>query len=95
MQKIYTTSLVLFHGSPCTQTIGCLWTPHATSSRKWKINLAYSTIPEIECESTNSNDGELADGQEERGTVIINKPAILNEIARLGGELIEKIEVNR
>lgn len=33
--------------------------------------------------------------QTDKGTLVINKPAILNEIARLGGELIERIEVKR
>lgn len=95
MQKIYTTSLVFFHGSPSTQTIGCLWAPYATNPRKWKINVAYSTIPAIECGSIDGNNEEVADGQEERGTITVNKPAILNEIARLGEDLIEKIEVIR
>ena len=67
--------------------------------RPWKVNLGYSTIPTARDGKNNSKDDDMNEGQKElqtdKGTLVINKPAILNEIARLGGELIERIEVKR
>ncbi|KAF8423778.1 Nrap protein [Tirmania nivea] len=101
LQRIYTTSLIFFHGSPSTPTIGALWAPHTSTVRPWKVNLTYSTVP-IAGDGRNSskNDDSDDEAQEEepqndKGTLVINKPAILNEIARLGGELVERIEVKR
>ena len=100
LQRIYTTSLVFFHGSTSTPTIGALWAPHTSAVRPWKVNLPYSTTPiangQNKDKKNHSNDEE-AQGEElqnDQGMLAINKSAILNEIARLGGELVERIEVN-
>lgn len=50
-----------------------------TAPRAWKVNLAYSTIP-IEKEEIVAE---------------VNKEGILKEIARLGGDMVKKVEVNR
>ena len=61
--------------------IAGLWNPQ-TVSRAWRLNLAYSTIPE----RSSGKDELLAS---------INKEAVLAEIARLGDDMIQKIEINR
>jgi len=97
-KKTYSTSLVFFHGSPSTPIIGALWAPHTATVRPWKVNLPYSTIPVPGCEKhgkSAENDEEGAEIGEPQGALVINKPAILNEIARLGGDLVEWIQVNR
>ncbi|RPB25655.1 Nrap protein [Terfezia boudieri ATCC MYA-4762] len=100
LQRIYTSSLVFFHGSTST-TVGALWAPHTSNVRPWKVNLACSTIPTTEYGKSNnkSDHGDDEEAQEEpqndKGMLAINKSAILNEIARLGGELVERIEINR
>ncbi|EPE26997.1 hypothetical protein GLAREA_02911 [Glarea lozoyensis ATCC 20868] len=83
LKGAYTSSVVFFHGAGAVLHIGGLWNPQTVSARPFKINLAYAT--------------KVSDGQEEAEpeNVEIDKSAILSEIARLGGELISKIEVNR
>lgn len=69
--------------------------------RPWKVNLAYSTCPVTDGggdskKSVRDSDTDEEDHSESDGhKLVINKPAILNEIARLGGELVERIQVNR
>lgn len=65
-------STVLFFHETGGSVIAGLWNPQA-GSRSWKVNIAYSTVPTIE------------DGEEK---VSINKDSTLNDIARLGGDLI-------
>ncbi|KAF1352035.1 pre-rRNA processing protein-like protein Utp22 [Delphinella strobiligena] len=76
VERVYGQAVVLFKGEG---VIAGLWTPY-TSSRGWKVNLAYSTIP-------------VKDGEEVLAEV--NKEGILKEIARLGDDLVKKIDVNR
>ena len=63
--------------------IAGLWNPQ-TAPRSWKVNLSYSTVPVLQA-------GE----EEQEIKAEINKEGILAEIARLGGDLISRIEVNR
>lgn len=60
-----------------------LWNPATTAKRKWKVRMGYSTIPV----SGKNGDAEV-DAE-------INKEGILAEMARLGGDLVKKIDVNR
>lgn len=69
--------------------------------RKWKPSMGYSTVPvkggdEVGFfsqppipgfKNTNSRSQDL--------NVALNKNAILNEISRIGGELVTRIVVNR
>lgn len=84
LERIHGKNIVLFYNANATTVIGGLWNPQ-TESRPWKVNLTYSTIPSVK------KDG--GDGEED--FVLINKAAILNDIARLGGDLIAKIDVNQ
>lgn len=58
--------------------IGGLWNPQNLAARSFKINAAYATKP-------------ASDKQDE---VVIDKDAILAEIARLGGDMVSRVEVN-
>lgn len=49
------------------------------SGKRWKVNIPYSTIPQ-------------AKGNDEN-FLVLNKKSILNEISRLGGEILAKIEI--
>lgn len=73
--------------------IAGIWNPN-TGPRQWKVNLTYSTKP-IFPSSENRDDDDGDDGGESRFEIDINKSAILNEIARLGGDMISRIEVLR
>lgn len=83
LERVHGKNIVLFYNGSVTTMIAGLWNPQ-TESRPWKVNLTYSTIPGLE-----KMDGE--DG--EKASVSINKTAILNDIARLGGDLVSKIDV--
>ena len=82
LQRLYTTSIVFFYDPLSGLTIGGLWSPH-TQSRVLKINLAYGTKPVS---------GGLGDHQESE--VELDRSAILSEIARLGGDMVARIEVH-
>ncbi|KAI9707269.1 MAG: hypothetical protein M1836_000229 [Candelina mexicana] len=79
IQASYGANIVLFRDVSSSEVIAGLWNPQ-TSPRPWKVQLTYSTEP--------SYGG--AKGEEQ---ISINKAAILNEIARLGGDLIDRIDV--
>lgn len=82
LQHLYGDNIVLFCDWSSQSMIAGLWSPH-TSNRKWKMNLPYSTIP------VGGNAGE------EETDAAINKEAILNEMARLGSDMILSVESNR
>jgi len=49
------------------------------SGRRWRVNIPYSTIPQARGDNEN--------------VLVLNKRSILNEISRLGGEILAKIEI--
>lgn len=88
VSNVYGQSLVLFKGE---DVFAGLWTPYC-APRGWKVNLAYSTIP-VKGKRKAAEDGE---GEAEEDVVAeVNKAGVLKEIARLGGDLVKKIDVNR
>jgi U3 small nucleolar RNA-associated protein 22 len=84
VQACYNQSILLFHGDERSDVIAGLWNPQTLKPRTWNLKTAFSTAPV-------SSSGSL----EKQDSVIINQPAILNEIARLGEGLIEKIETSQ
>ena len=78
LNAVYGQAVVLFHGMAGCDVIAGLWVP-AALKRGWKVRLGYSSVPSTE-----------EGGREE---ALLNKESILNEIARLGGDLVKKIEV--
>ena len=81
LENVYGASIVFFSGGHERPVIAGLWHPQ-TAPRAWKLNLTYSAVPK----QSKGEDGVQA---------VINKEAILAEIARLGGDMIERIETNR
>jgi U3 small nucleolar RNA-associated protein 22 len=79
LKAIYTTSIVLFQNSQETSYIAGLWNPQ-TASRPFKVNLGYATKPSASAEET-------------KALVDIDKSVILAEIARLGGDMVTRIDV--
>ena len=82
VQRVHGDSIVLFYNSVETSIVAGLWRPH-TGPRTWKVNLAYSTAP--------VQDGRTAEGGY-GSRVTINKTAILNDIVRLGGDMVAGID---
>lgn len=81
LESLYGSALLLFYGGFERPVIAGLWSP-LTARRSWKVNLSYSTIP---IKGKGDDSDILAE---------LNKDAILAEMVRLGGDLIEKIEVH-
>ncbi|KAI9878470.1 MAG: hypothetical protein M1830_000804 [Pleopsidium flavum] len=82
LKILYREMIVFFHAGDYGDLVAGIWNPQ-TGPRQWKVNLAYSTLPAVQGK----------DNDEHR--IDVNKTAILNDIARLGGDLIERIVVNR
>ncbi|KAI9680779.1 MAG: hypothetical protein M1817_004219 [Caeruleum heppii] len=81
-QALFSANILFFHNPVAGSIIAGIWSP-STGPRPWKVNQSYSTVP-------------LApEGGDETARININKPAILNDIARLGGDLITRIELHR
>ena len=70
-------------------TIGAIWNPQM-QRRAFRINLPTSYKPAAG--QKRAKGGEDEDAEEEE-LVDVNREAILSEIARIGGDLVEKIEV--
>lgn len=77
LRRLFGSNILFFHDELGGSIIGGIWNPQ-TGSRRWKINVGYSTTPLIE------------PGQED---IAINKQGTLNDIARLGGDIVSRVEV--
>ncbi|KAH0562575.1 hypothetical protein GP486_002742 [Trichoglossum hirsutum] len=87
LTNLYANNIIFFHNSHGGTFIGGIWSPLATSPRPWKVNLSYSTKPMVSQEEADEDENP-----EEVARLVVNKTAILNEIARLGGDMISRIE---
>jgi U3 small nucleolar RNA-associated protein 22 len=83
LEQTYGCSIVFFYSGHGSSVIAGLWNPQL-DFKPFRLKLSYSSLPLPEPHDGN---GEPR--------VTINKPAILSEIAFLGGDMIEKIDVNR
>ena len=81
LETLFGGAVLFFSGGHERPVVAGLWNPQ-TKGRAWKLNLAYSTLPE-------------ATATEEAVQAEVNKEGILAEMARLGGDMIERIDVNR
>ncbi|KAF7561975.1 hypothetical protein G7046_g2151 [Stylonectria norvegica] len=77
LQRVYEDTLVFFRGSVDDTVIGAIWNPRL-QKQKFRAGLPYNF--------------SRVGGEEEGDVVEINRRAVLLEIARIGGEMIKKIE---
>ncbi|KAK4192215.1 putative nucleolar protein 6 [Podospora australis] len=89
LNAAYAGPLVFFRGDQKDNTIGAIWNPQM-QRRTFKVNLPASYKPVAAAGQKKDDDEMDTDGSED--LVDVNKDAILAEIARIGGDLIEKIE---
>ena len=82
LKSLYGSSVLFFHNEHRTSVIAGLWNPQA-GPRPWKVSLPYSTMPILPSE---------AEGADRIG---INKAATLHDIARLGGDMVSRIDVKQ
>jgi U3 small nucleolar RNA-associated protein 22 len=78
LQRTYEDSLMFFHGSNDSYSIGAIWYPKLPP-QNFRAGLPYNF--------------KRSDGGGEDDVVEVNRPAILHEIARIGGDMIKKIEL--
>ncbi|KAL2889999.1 U3 small nucleolar RNA-associated protein 22 [Ceratocystis lukuohia] len=79
LRKAYGDSMAFFIGGESDDVIGAIWTAKAKDvTQTFRVGLPYNFV--------------VPSGEEEH-TVELNKKAILLEIARIGGEMIRKIDV--
>jgi U3 small nucleolar RNA-associated protein 22 len=79
LEKLYTSSIIFFYSAGGSVIAG-LWNPQIVQARPFKVNLPYATKP------------ETGSDNEEEGEIKLDKDAILSEIARLGGDLVSRID---
>lgn len=77
LQQKYRDAIIFFQGVDKHQrpVIAGIWQQDVQKSRKFKVNLGYSSMPT------------------EDDMIIVNEKAIVKEISRIGGNLIENIDV--
>jgi U3 small nucleolar RNA-associated protein 22 len=81
LEALHGSAILFFSGGLERPIIAGLWHPQ-TVRRTWKLNLTYSTTP-------------VKDAASVEVEADVNKEAILAEIARLGGDMIQSIEINK
>ncbi|KAI5859905.1 Nrap protein [Durotheca rogersii] len=86
LREAYASPLLFFHGGAGDGVIGALWNPHVTHNRSFTAHMPCSL------KSVKGGDGDGKDGDAEQ-SFEVNRRAILAEIARIGGDVIEKIEM--
>ncbi|PHH81265.1 hypothetical protein CDD82_1165 [Ophiocordyceps australis] len=80
LQRVYGDTLVFFGGSSQDLALPAIWNPRLPHRQKPRAGLPYNF-----CTEPNANGFQ--------GHVVVNRDAILLEIARVGGDLIKAIEV--
>ncbi|ORY15876.1 Nrap protein [Clohesyomyces aquaticus] len=91
LRQIYGDSILWFWNSETLDTIAGLWNPNSTGQRAFKVKAGWNSVPFNARQEDEKRD---LDNTGFRGVGIqVNKRVILNEIGRLGGEMVERIEV--
>jgi len=92
LQRVFGDSVVWFADEEGQGVIAGLWAPH-TGRRKWKVGLGYSSTPVGKAKASEEAEDDGGGG----GTVEveINRDGMLSEMARLGGDLVARVERNR
>ncbi|KAL4907609.1 hypothetical protein BDW74DRAFT_147830 [Aspergillus multicolor] len=83
LQACFSPNILFFWGREKSDIIGGLWNPQTLKPKNWSLGLAYSTSPE----GPNCSASDIS--------VSINRTAILNEISRLGSDIISRVDVHK
>jgi U3 small nucleolar RNA-associated protein 22 len=91
LREVYGNAVIWFYDEEGGDVVSGLWNPAATGKRGWKVRLGTSTVPvAVKGKASKGDEGGEGNGGVD---VVVNEAGILNEIARLGGDLIDKVEV--
>ncbi|KAJ4291036.1 U3 snoRNP protein [Kalmusia sp. IMI 367209] len=89
LQNVYGDAVLWFYDSDIMSSIAGLWNPTVTAQRSFKIKAGWNSVP------LRSRNGEKTGEKEKNVDIEVNRAAVYNEIRRLGGDLVSKVEVNR
>ncbi|KAI4086782.1 MAG: hypothetical protein LQ344_007292 [Seirophora lacunosa] len=78
LEDLYGDNVIFFYDHSAATAIAGLWNP-ATGPRDWKVDLGYNAMT-------------ISKGGSAEPHVTINKLAVLHDIARLGGDMVAKID---
>lgn len=81
LRAMYGSNVLFFSSEQGCSRIAGLWNPQ-TGPRPWKVILPYSTMPTVR-----------SDDEESR--IEINRIATLHDIAKLGGDMVSRMELKR
>lgn len=81
ISRLYSKNILFFYGMNGGSCIGGLWNPE-TGLRDWKVKMTYSTRLTLPPGDANPK-------------TVINETATLHDIARLGGNMVSRIEKKR
>ncbi|KAL3436050.1 Nrap protein [Aspergillus tetrazonus] len=81
LQACFSPNILFFWGAEQPNIVAGLWNPQ-TLKKNWSLGLTYSTMPEGM--SSPASDCSVS----------INRTAMLNEISRLGSDMVSRIEVH-
>lgn len=87
LRAIYGDSVLWFWDPETLDAIVGLWNPVVTGQRSWKVKPGWNSVP-VKV--------KVSEEEKEKGRNVeirVNKEAVVNEIRRLGGELVKSIEV--
>jgi U3 small nucleolar RNA-associated protein 22 len=84
LTRLYGQHILFFHGSERRNVIAGLWNAQSTKSKSFGLRQGYSTCPAAFESATKAAEPDEA---------TLNRTAILKEIASLGGDLVERIQV--
>ncbi|KAF2199765.1 Nrap protein [Delitschia confertaspora ATCC 74209] len=87
LRAVYGDSILWFWDSESLDVIAGLWNPTMTGQRAWKIKAGWNSLPLVSSKNKKNRN------EEEKAEIKLNKEATLNEIARLGSGLLERIEM--
>lgn len=93
LQNVYGDAILFFYDAESLDRIAGLFNPVVTGQRAWKVKAGWNSLP---FKSRDEKRSEVIGEKEGRGMDIqVNKGAICNEMRRLGGDLISRIDVKR
>ncbi|KAI9728448.1 MAG: hypothetical protein M1828_003849 [Chrysothrix sp. TS-e1954] len=84
LERLYGDSAIFLYSTGSCDSIAGIWKPH-TARCRWKLKLPYSSI-----QMQGQGQGQVHEDPD----ALINKDAILNEMARLGADMVSRVEVN-
>lgn len=86
LDTLFSGPLMLFHGAPEDPVIAGIWNPQL-QRRTFRVNLPCSFKPVVGLESAEAGDSDEL--------VEVNREGIITEIARIGGDCIDRIDVTQ